>query len=237
MRADLARHLDPDPDLALLQRVVDGAVLLFEAEASSIALLEPETDRLAFVVAAGAQGAGVVGLDVAPTQGIAGYVFSTGQPIALSDVGTDPRFDRATAERTGYVPRSIAAVPLLTDDGPIGVLQVLDKRTSTTFSLRDIELLGAFAGLASAAIEATRVRRDTVRLLRSAIGQLAPGTEVADVDAMVAAASRGLEQRNAAPFWRLVDELARIRQMDDRDVALVADLLDVIARHASSRTR
>ena len=42
---------------------------------------------------------------------------------------SDPRFDRATAERTGYVPRSIAAVPLIDGENTLGVLQVLDKHT------------------------------------------------------------------------------------------------------------
>ena len=62
--------------------------------------------------------------------------------ISLSDVVSDPRFDRATAARTGYVPRSIAAVPLVDEGEPVGVLQVLDKHTSPTFSLRDMELMG-----------------------------------------------------------------------------------------------
>ena len=110
---DTARRMQGDVETALLQSVVDAAVTLFEAEASSIALFEHEPDRLEFRVAAGAQGAGVIGLSVPPTQGVVGYVFSTAQPIALTDVASDPRFDQSTAQRTGYVPRSIAAVPLV----------------------------------------------------------------------------------------------------------------------------
>ena len=71
---------------------------------------------------------GVIGVSVPPSKGIVGYVFSTGQAIALSDVLADPRFDQATAQRTGYVPRSIAAVPLIDGATTVGVLQVLDKR-------------------------------------------------------------------------------------------------------------
>ena len=36
----------------------------------------------------------------------------------------------AAAEQTGYVPRSVVAVPLLDDEGSIGVLEVLDKRSA-----------------------------------------------------------------------------------------------------------
>src|SRR5215210_1738059 len=168
-RSSVARRFDADAEQALLQTIVDATVALFEAEASSIALFERDPDRLEFRVAAGAQGAGAVGLSIPPTRGITGFVFSTGQPLALSDVGSDPRFDRAAAERTGYVPRSIAAVPLIDQDQIVGVLQVLDKHTSPTFSLRDMELLAVFARQAAAAIRAARVQRDSQQLLRAAL--------------------------------------------------------------------
>ena len=86
-----------------------------------------------------------MGMTVATTQGIAGYVYSTGEALALSDVASDPRFDREAAERTGYMPRSIAAVPLVTDDETVGVLQVLDKHSAPSFTMRDMELLAVFA--------------------------------------------------------------------------------------------
>ena len=69
------------------------------------------------------------------------------------------RFGRAFAERTGYVPTSIVAVPLTDEQGTIGVLQVLDKRDSNAFTLRDVELASVFARQAAIAISASRVER------------------------------------------------------------------------------
>ena len=97
LRAAVAGRLHPDMEQRLLQSIVDATVRLFDAEASSIALFETDPDRLVFRVAAGAQGAGAIGMSIPPTQGIAGYVFSTGQALALSDVASDPRFNRAAA--------------------------------------------------------------------------------------------------------------------------------------------
>src|SRR3970282_1021067 len=111
-RRSIARRLQGDPETALLQSIVDATVTLFDAEAASIAIFERDPSPLEFRVAAGEQGAGAIGLSVPPSKGIAGFVFSTGQPLALSDVTSDPRFDRNTAERTGYVTRSVAAVAL-----------------------------------------------------------------------------------------------------------------------------
>src|SRR3990170_4155615 len=173
-RSAVGRRLQGDIETRLLESIVDATVRLFDAEAASIALFEPDPDRLEFRVAAGEKGAGAIGLAVPPTQGIVGYVYSTGQPLALADVGNDPRFNRDAAEQTGYVPRSIAAAPLFDEHGTLGVLQVLDKRGSPTFSLQDMELLAVFASQATVAIAAARVQRDTARLMRSVLSEIGP---------------------------------------------------------------
>jgi GAF domain-containing protein len=237
-RSSVARRLDADTEQALLQTIVEATVMLFEAEASSIALFERDPDRLEFRVAAGAQGAGAIGLSVPPSKGIVGFVFSTGQPLALSDVLADPRFDKTVAEKTGYVPRSIAAVPLVDAETTVGVLQVLDKHTSPTFSLRDMELLAVFARQAAAAIRAARVQRDSQRLLRAALAGVG-GADVSDeqLDLLISAATTELDTDPDAPFWRLVDRVARMRDLSDRELRIVSDILDVLATHAGRGRR
>jgi GAF domain-containing protein len=236
-RSGAARRLQGDVEQTLLQTVVDAAVTLFDAEAASIALFERDPDRLEFRVAAGAQGAGVIGLTIPPSRGIVGYVFSTGQAIALSDVLSDPRFDQQAAKRTGYVPRSIAAVPLIEGQSPIGVLQVLDKRSTPTFSLRDMELLAVFALQAATAIEASKVQRDSGRLLREVLRQVGEGDlSEEQVEGLADAATDALDRDEEAPFWRLVDLVSRLRDMSDRELTLVTEILEVVAR-SSGRPR
>lgn len=231
-RSAVGRRLSGDVETRLLQSIVDATARLFDAEAASIALFEPDPDRLEFRVAAGEKGAGAIGLAVPPTQGVVGYVYSTGQALALSDVASDPRFNRDAAEQTGYVPRSIAAAPLLDEHGVIGVVQVLDKHSSPTFSLRDMELLGVFAGQATVAIAAARVQRDTARLLREVLSGLDGSMDARQVESLVAAATAGLDPDEDAPFWGLVDRVARLRDLTDREMTLVADILEVIAGRA-----
>lgn len=236
-RSSVARRMQGDVETRLLQSIVEATVRLFDAEAASIALFESDPDRLEFRVAAGEKGAGAVGLTVPPTQGIAGYVYSTGQALALSDVATDPRFNRDAAEQTGYVPRSIAAAPLLDEHGIAGVLQVLDKRGSPSFSLRDMELLAVFAGQATVAIAAARVQRDTARLLRSVLTGLDPALTETGVEELVSRMTVGLDDEEETPFWRLVDQVARLRGLSDSETTLVADILGVVAAHAARSQR
>ena len=230
VRIEAARRLTPPAGAAILRSIVETTATLFGADAASIALYDPATDRLVFEVAAGEQGQGVVGVSIGPTDGVAGYVYSTGQAIALSDVAADARFGRSTAERTGYVPRSLIAVPLADDDGVIGVLEVLDKRGDGGFDLRDVELAGAFARQATVAIRSGRIERDAASLLRAVIG--AAGSSNGETDALVEAAIDGLDADPDDPVWALADQIARLRAADPAQLDLVRELLAVLVRRA-----
>jgi GAF domain-containing protein len=234
LRLEAGRRLMPPTTQLLLRSIVEATVALFDAEASSIALYDAPTGRLVFQVAAGSHGEGVVGLAIPPDQGIAGYVFTTGQPLALSDVARDARFGRTAAEQTGYLPRSVVAVPLLDDEGSIGVLEVLDKRSEAAFDLRDIELASVFARQAAVAIRASRLERDAATLLESALRAIAgagadPGK---DVDAVVADAVAMLAREDDGALWALADEIARLRAAAPAELDLVRELLAVLVRRA-----
>jgi GAF domain-containing protein len=231
-RAEIARRLELGGTEAVLRSIVEAAVSLFEAEAASLALFDASRNLLVFRVAAGAQGQGVVGLEIPPDRGLVGYVFSTGQALAISDVARDPRFGRSFAEQTQYVPRSIVAVPLVDDRGTIGVLEVLDKRSEATFSIRDVELAGVFARQASVAIRASRVERDVARLLGAVLGALAGDEAPPDgVEALVEAAVSDVGGPDD-PLWPLVEQVAALRRAAPEQLELVTALLAVLVRQA-----
>ena len=87
-------------------------------------------------------------MSIEPEVGIAGYAFTTGQPLAVADVAADPRFERSIAEATGYVPSSLLAVPLNDETGTVGVLEALDKNGGT-FSPHDLDIATAIGGVAT----------------------------------------------------------------------------------------
>jgi GAF domain-containing protein len=252
LRVEAARRLAPPAGTAVLRSIVDATAALFGAEAASLALHDPATDRLVFAVAAGEHGQGVVGLAIGSSEGVAGYVFSTGQPLALSDVASDARFGRDTAEQTGYVPRSLIAVPLVDDEGILGVLEVLDKRGDGGFDLRDVELATVFARQATVAIRSSRIERDTASLLRAVLVAAdqataagsdggADGGAIAALDSIIAAEIRTLDADGDDPLWALADQIALLRAADPGQLELVRDLLAVLVRRADrgrgARTR
>ena len=132
----------------------------------------------------GAADRNLVGMSFPLDQGIAGYVAMTGQPIAISDVQQDARFNQSFAKQTGYVPKSILAMPLLSGERVIGVMEVLDKISAPSFGMRDMELLALFAKQAALAIAQSQQSE------RMAEALLLGLREIAGPDAALAASTR-----------------------------------------------
>jgi GAF domain-containing protein len=152
---------------ALLRSIVQVARAIFTARASSIFLLDEQTDELVFEAVAGEGSDELIGRRFPSSTGIAGWVLVTRQPIVLEDVERDPRFARDLAESTGYVPRGLMAVPLLHGERVLGVLEVLDRPQQARFTLAEMDLLGMFGNQAAIALDLLQ----RARRARAAIGE------------------------------------------------------------------
>jgi GAF domain-containing protein len=138
---------------ALLRSIVETARAIFKAKASSIFLLDEETDELVFEAVAGEGAETLVGQRFPSSTGIAGFVLVSRQPLVIEDVLADPRFSREAAESTGFVPKGLMAVPLLHEERALGVLEVLDRPKDAKFTLAEMQLLGLFANQAAIALD------------------------------------------------------------------------------------
>ena len=123
----------------LLTTIVAATRERLAAAACSVAILDGA--ELEFRAASGVGESGIVGLRMPADRGIAGWVAASGQTVAIADAPTDARFDRDTAQQTGFLPTSILATPIEGDDGPVGVLEVLDR----TNGPQDMQVVAAAA--------------------------------------------------------------------------------------------
>lgn len=238
-RLAAAEAVGPPVRDSLLDALAGAAVTGLEAQAASIAIHDPGTGRLVFVAAAGPAAGEVVGLAIDADVGIAGYAFSTGQPLAIADTANDPRFDRSVAEATGYVPSTLLAVPLADADGTVGVLEALDRRGGT-FTLRDLDVAAALARAATIAVRVGQGRRDAATLLQGAVTTLLDGdpdglaVDDASIEASVRRLTADLAARDDDPTWRLADRIARLRDVDPDAVELAIEWLDALIRRAGT---
>jgi adenylate cyclase len=124
----------------LLTAIVEIGAKETGADRGTLFLNDAQTGELYSRVA---QGQGFREIRVLNNQGIAGFVFTSGQGVLVEDAYSDPRFDKAIDEETGYVTHSIACAPIRTVKGDIiGVLQVLNKKEGR-FTVEDLRLLEA----------------------------------------------------------------------------------------------
>jgi GAF domain-containing protein len=187
---------------SLLRSIVEVARAIFKAKASSIFLLDEETDELVFEAVAGEGAETLVGQRFPSSTGIAGFVLVSRQPLVIEDVLQDPRFSKEAAESTGFVPKGLMAVPLLHEERALGVLEVLD-RPDKRFTLDQMQLLGLFAHQAAIAI-------DLLRAARRARAVLEEGATDFAVVARLAERLGGLDGESRQGAFRLLAALEEV---------------------------
>ncbi|MCS6871906.1 MAG: GAF domain-containing protein [Anaerolineae bacterium] len=161
---------------ALLQNIVESAVAILDCEAGSLLLVDEEKRDLVFQVAIGGSGSDLIGARLPIGSGIAGTVAATGQFLIINDVQRDPRWygevDVTQNAERSFNTSSVLAVPLISRNRVIGVLEVMNKRDGTGFDDNNANLLMAFAGQAAVAIENANLFRRTDEALAERVRQL-----------------------------------------------------------------
>ncbi len=187
---------------SLLTATVEVARAIFHAKASSVLLLDQESDELVFEAVAGAGAGELIGKRFPSSTGVAGWVLVTGEPLVIDDVAADTRFSREAAESTGYVPRGLMAVPLLVEERALVVLEVLD-RSGAAFTLAEMNVLGLFANQAAVAL-------DLLQRARRARAALDGEGDLAAIARIVATLEGTEEDEKRAAGLELLSALERL---------------------------
>jgi GAF domain-containing protein len=232
------RAVLPKSNDALLKSIVEAAGRIFQATAASILLVNEEEQVLEFRVAFGPSDQDLTTMKFPLDKGIAGYVVMTGQPIAISNVQQDPRFNQEFAKSTGYIPNSILATPLLSDDRIIGVMEVLDKINAASFDMQDMELLGMFAQQAAMAIDQSQQIESIEEALVLGLQRLAgadPGQDSAEIQSVL---GQALEQKNRMPeLMELADLFYDISLLGEAERKACLQVLNVFSEYHRSTSR
>ena len=144
----LTATLDLDSVLrSLMAQVRD----YFRVEAASVALLDEEAEELVFRVAVGEASEHVIGLRLAPDQGVASWVVRTGKPELVHEAHSDERFYSGVDDQTDFHTRTMFVVPVKVEEQTIGVIEAINPAAGA-FDGDAQRLLLAVANLAAAAI-------------------------------------------------------------------------------------
>jgi DNA-binding NarL/FixJ family response regulator len=143
--SELARRSDPESRLEwIAARAAESAGELLEASKTSLMLLDRESGELRVVAATGHPLTPSEMDPVAVGEGVAGTAMAAGEIIVLEDVDEDARFaGRAPTDR--YLSGSLAVMPLLGTEGPLGVLCATDRDEGARFGHDEIAMLRILA--------------------------------------------------------------------------------------------
>jgi signal transduction histidine kinase/putative methionine-R-sulfoxide reductase with GAF domain len=149
----ITSSLDPERVPSL---IIGQVTELLDVEEGSLLLTDDTTGELVFAYTTGPTGQQLLGQRLPHGTGLAGYVVANGQSVIVNDVQHDNRFDATTDQATGFVTRTLLAVPLLGVGGVQGVIEVLNRRDGGRFTQEDQQLLEAMADQAVIALENAR---------------------------------------------------------------------------------
>ncbi len=135
----------------VLQRLMNLTLRYFRLDAASVAQVQSD-GSLVFQAASGSAAQRIVGMRIPPGVGIIGWVAQHGTPLWVPDVKEDPRFYGQVDENTGFVTRSIYAVPVRAGEQTLAVVEMVNP--DKTMPLDEIEeVMKALASLAAPAIQ------------------------------------------------------------------------------------
>ncbi len=133
---------------------------------ASVLVRDGEQGDLRFLAAIGQVADQLLNMTVPAGKGIAGFVLSSGQPMAVSDVGEEETFYAEVDRSTGYLTQTILATPLRRNGEVIGVLEYINRTGEPPyepFSPDEMDRAALFAdAIASlvAAYESAKMFRD-----------------------------------------------------------------------------
>jgi len=171
---DLTRQLTSTLELEpLLQNILENAVSILNCEAGSLFLVDEQTDDLIFKVTVGPPAsAELIGQRVPAGSGIVGRAAIGREPVVENQVQNSSSHFAEADQQTGFVSKSLLAVPLLFKDRVIGVIEVINPLDNLPFVEDDQTLLSAFAGQAAVAIENARLYTLTDQELAARVEEL-----------------------------------------------------------------
>jgi NtrC-family two-component system sensor histidine kinase KinB len=207
---EVSRLLSSKLELSpLLTSVLELSTRVVDAESASLLLLDEKTQELYFDVALG------LGPEAAKVRlplgaGIAGSIAKNRVPEIINAVRKDARWSPAMDAHTGFITRSILAVPMLLKGRLVGVLEAINKRGGD-FDDADLRAFEAFASQAAVAIENARLftsLKDERFKLATVFAQMTDGAALTDAEGVVVLANEAAGKLLGGGITRLADGLA-----------------------------
>ncbi|HOD42213.1 MAG TPA: diguanylate cyclase, partial [Candidatus Wallbacteria bacterium] len=160
----------------LLSKIIQKTIEAVGAHHASIMLLNDTTDELEVKIIQGIAphkisenkidfenpsitGA-LAGAKLKSNLGIAGAVFGSAKPLIINDAPNDERFHKFPG--TGYDIENMICVPLISNNKPYGVINVVNKNGGLKFSENDLHVITSIANQISLILEKVKLYEQSI---------------------------------------------------------------------------
>lgn len=230
--------VEPDGGKGFLDEILEAARKATRALAGAILRVDEEVGQLSFEVVQRGAGDALLSMRLPLDRGIAGFVASTGQAMAVTDVPDHPMWASEVGEQVGYRPYSILCLPIARGDRILGVLQLLDKEGGEAFDDADLDSAGRLAGLAARAIEQSRALSHLSaflgRVLAAGDDGLPP--EAPEAPEAIEAATALEGSADMRQLLETAGRLARLREQGPAARQLSAAIVDAFDAYSRARS-
>ena len=123
---DVANMLS-DPITDSIENFLHLTAKEMNSEEASVIVRDGDAGDMKFLTAIGKVADHLRDLKIPAGKGIAGFVLSSGQPMAVADAGEEETFYAEVDKKTGYSTQTILATPLNFNGEIIGVLEYVNR--------------------------------------------------------------------------------------------------------------
>ena len=205
-----------------------------KSDEASVLVREGDEGDLRFLSAIGRVAEQLLNLTVPAGKGIAGFVLSSGQPMAVADVGEERSFYAGVDQETGYSTQTILATPLRHNGEVIGVLEYINRRGDPPyepFSPAEMDKAALYADAIASLVNA----HESAKIFRELGDKIVSSDVVAEDLQLIRGWLEGLrdsaEHREMMDLAVLVRELASRRDAERR---MCREIIESILKYSDS---
>jgi sigma-B regulation protein RsbU (phosphoserine phosphatase) len=202
---------------------------------ASVLVRDGRDGGLKFLVAVSELEEQLLKIRIPPGKGIAGSVFSSGQPMVVNDTRSEGSFWSGADEAVGFKTITLLATPLRTSNETIGVLEFVNRPGEPpydAFTPEEMDHAAQFADAIARLVDAYELAQVVESLFHQSIRS--SGEEGGE------ALRQWLQNVDAAPEHRdllmLAVSLREIVSRGDAEREMCRDLLETVARFTEKRS-
>ncbi|HEX8142720.1 MAG TPA: GAF domain-containing protein [Pyrinomonadaceae bacterium] len=206
------------------------------SDEASVLVRDGNEGGLRFLVAIGEVADKLLTLRIPPGKGIAGFVFSSGQPMAVADVAQEETFYAEVDRAVGFSTQTILATPLRVEGEMVGVLEFVNREGDPPykpFTPDEMDQAAHFADAIATLVDA----HESAGLIETLFEHSTKGAGADEQSGE--ALRRWLREMQAAPEHRDLLQMAvalrDVASRGDAERELCRDVLDALARFTEKR--